>query len=61
MYAIRSYYGFKKVTKDVTIGRGNYRVDLGDIALEEEAAGLDEVTVVAEVSTIQQKVDRKVT
>ncbi len=55
-----SYIGFKKVTKDVTIGRGNYRVDLGDIALEEEAAGLDEVTVVAEVSTIQQKVDRKV-
>lgn len=28
--------------------------------MEEEASGLDEVTVVAEVSTIQQKVDRKV-
>jgi outer membrane receptor protein involved in Fe transport len=55
-----TYIGFKTVTKEINIGRGNYKVDLGNIALEEEAAGLDEVTVVAEVSTLQQKVDRKV-
>ncbi|TVZ59072.1 outer membrane receptor protein involved in Fe transport [Flavobacteriaceae bacterium MAR_2010_105] len=54
------YIGYKTVIKEVTIGRGNYKVELGAIPLEEEAAGLDEVTVVAEVSTIQQKVDRKV-
>ena len=54
------YIGFKTVTKEINIGRGNYRVDLGNIELEEEATGLDAVTVVGEVSTIQQKVDRKV-
>ena len=54
------YIGFKTVTKEVTIERGNYKVDFGNIMLEEEAAGLDEVTVIAEVSTVQQKVDRKV-
>jgi len=55
-----TFIGFKTVTKEINIGKGNYRVDLGKIELEEEVAGLDEVTVVAEVSTIQQKVDRKV-
>lgn len=54
------YIGYKTANKNVTIGRGNYKVDLGSIMLEEEAEGLDEVTIVAEVSTIQQKVDRKV-
>jgi outer membrane receptor protein involved in Fe transport len=54
------YIGFKTVIREVVIGKGNYKVDLGNIGLEEQAAGLDEVTVVAEVSTIQQKVDRKV-
>lgn len=54
------YIGYKTYTKEVTIGRGNYKVDLGNILLEEEAEGLDEVTVIAETSTIQQKVDRKV-
>ncbi|WP_298904778.1 TonB-dependent receptor [uncultured Psychroserpens sp.] len=54
------YIGYKTVSKDVTIGKGNYKVKLGDIFLEEDVAGLDEVTVIAEVSTIQQKVDRKV-
>ena len=54
------FIGFKTVSKEINIGRGNYKVDLGNIGLEEEAAGLDEVTIVAEVSTVQQKVDRKV-
>lgn len=55
-----SYIGYKTVTKSVTIGKDNYKVDLGDIMITEDAEGLDEVTVVAEISTIQQKVDRKV-
>ena len=54
------YIGFKPIDKQVTIGKGNYKVNIGDIRLEESAEGLDEVTVIAETSTIQQKVDRKV-
>lgn len=54
------YIGYKTYNKNVTIGKGNYRVNLGNIMLEEEAEGLDAITVIAETSTIQQKVDRKV-
>lgn len=54
------YIGYKSIVKSIAIGKGNYKVNLGNIFLEEEAEGLDEVTVIAEVSTIQQKVDRKV-
>ena len=54
------YIGYKTITKDVTIGKGSYKVNLGNILLEEEAEGLEAVTVLAETSTIQQKVDRKV-
>ncbi|WP_317127983.1 outer membrane beta-barrel family protein [Gelidibacter gilvus] len=35
-------------------------MNLGKVLLEENVAALDEVTVIAEVSSIQQKVDRKV-
>lgn len=54
------YIGYKTYNKSVTLKRSNYNVNLGSIFLEEEAEGLDAVTVIAEVSTIQQKVDRKV-
>ncbi|MBU2928534.1 outer membrane beta-barrel family protein [Winogradskyella psychrotolerans] len=54
------FVGFKTIDKNITIGKGNYKPNLGDIKLEEESTGLDEVTVVADVSTIQQRVDRKV-
>ncbi len=54
------YIGYKTYNKNITIKKGNYKVNLGNILLEEEAEGLDAVTVIAEVSTIQQKVDRKV-
>ncbi|MGJ8550832.1 TonB-dependent receptor domain-containing protein [Winogradskyella wichelsiae] len=54
------FVGFKTIDRTVTIGKGNYKLELGDIKLEEESMGLDEVTIVADVSTIQQKVDRKV-
>lgn len=55
-----TYIGYKTVTQEVVIGKNSYKVDLGDILLQEDAEALDEVTVVAEVTTIQQKVDRKV-
>ncbi|WCO00955.1 outer membrane beta-barrel family protein [Psychroserpens ponticola] len=54
------YIGFKTTTKTLLIGKGNYNIKVGDVFLEEDVASLDEVTVIAEVSTIQQKVDRKV-
>ena len=54
------YIGFKTIAKTVSIGKNGYDIALGDIMLEEDVASLDEVTVVAEVTTIQQKVDRKV-
>ncbi|NRD20615.1 TonB-dependent receptor [Winogradskyella eckloniae] len=54
------FVGFKTIDKSITLGKGQYKVNLGDIKLEEESTGLDEVTIVADVSTIQQKVDRKV-
>lgn len=54
------YIGYKAVIKAILINRKNRRHDLGEIRLEEEVADLDAVTVVAEVSTVQQKVDRKV-
>ncbi|GAB5564380.1 MAG: outer membrane beta-barrel family protein [Winogradskyella sp.] len=55
-----TFIGYKTITKQETIGRGNYNIRMGDIFLEEESSSLDEVTIVADVSTIQQKVDRKV-
>ena len=55
-----TYIGYKTITQNVTIGKNNYKVDLGDILLTEDSENLDEITIVAEVSTIQQKVDRKV-
>lgn len=54
------FTGFRTEVLDVTISRRNSRIKLGEIRLVEEAEGLDEVTVIAEVSTVQQKVDRKV-
>ena len=54
------YIGYKTITQPFKIGKEGYDVNLGKLLLEENIAALDEVTVVAEVSSIQQKVDRKV-
>ncbi|MFH4967947.1 outer membrane beta-barrel family protein [Gaetbulibacter sp. M240] len=54
------YIGYKTYSKVLRLDRKNNKVDLGQIFLEENLESLNEVTVVAEVSTIQQKVDRKV-
>ena len=54
------YIGYKTLTKEVTLSRGKNKLDLGTLVLEEDQTSLDEVTVIAETSTIQQKVDRKV-
>lgn len=54
------FIGYKTINKSIEISNKNKNINLGTILLEESAEGLDEVTVVAETSTIQQKVDRKV-
>lgn len=54
------FIGYKTETREVTISSANRKIELGTISLEEEATGLNEVTIVAEVSSIQQKLDRKV-
>ena len=54
------YIGYKTLNKEVTLNRGTKKLDLGTLVLEEDNTALDEVTVIAETSSIQQKVDRKV-
>lgn len=54
------YIGFQTIEIPVTIGKPQYKVDVGTIRLKESLTALDEVNVIAEVSTIEQKVDRKV-
>lgn len=54
------YIGYESINQDFRITEKQYDVNLGKIYLKEDVAALGEVTVVAEVSSIQQKVDRKV-
>jgi iron complex outermembrane receptor protein len=54
------YIGYKTYTVTVEIDKRGNLVDLGNIYLEEDRASLDEITVVGERTTIQQKLDRKV-
>jgi outer membrane receptor protein involved in Fe transport len=54
------FIGYVTYETEIDISRANRLADLGTIYLEENVAALDEVTVVAERSTIEQKLDRKV-
>ncbi|MCT8340092.1 TonB-dependent receptor [Flavobacteriaceae bacterium TK19130] len=54
------FIGYTPYVTEVEISSGNLNIDLGIIYLEENVDSLDEVTVVAERSTIEQKLDRKV-
>lgn len=54
------YIGFKPYTRQIEITSSSPSVNLGTIALEEDIEALNEVVVVAEVSTIEQRVDRRV-
>ena len=54
------FIGYNTYETEINISRGDRLADLGTILLEENVAALDEVTVVAERSTIEQKLDRKV-
>ena len=54
------YMGYKTHLTAADYTNGQRTIALGTIALQEEATALNGVTVVAERSTIEQKIDRKV-
>ncbi len=54
------FIGYKTYSQELVITKNNRNLDLGTITLEEETRELDEVEVVAERTTIEQRVDRKV-
>ncbi|MDT0676012.1 TonB-dependent receptor domain-containing protein [Autumnicola musiva] len=54
------FIGYKSFIKKITITPENRSLELGIIALEPEVAQLDDVMVVAERTTIEQRIDRKV-
>ena len=54
------YIGYKTYTVTKEIDKKGNLIDLGNIYLEEDIASLDEVTIIGERTTIQQKLDRKV-
>lgn len=54
------FIGYKTKVKQVTLSSNNSKKDLGDIDIFVESDLMDEVTLVTELSTVEQKVDRKV-
>ncbi|PKV49964.1 outer membrane receptor for ferrienterochelin and colicin [Aquimarina sp. MAR_2010_214] len=54
------FIGYKTYSQPIEISRKNKDINVGSILLEEEAESLDDVTIVAERTTIEQKIDRKV-
>lgn len=54
------FIGFKTYTRQITLSKDNRNPDLGIISIEEEAEELSGVEVVAERTTIEQRLDRKV-
>ena len=54
------FIGYKTYSRKITFTRKNTKHNFGTIALAEDTSQLDEVVVVAETSTVVQKIDRKV-
>ena len=54
------YIGYKIETRNVNFTNQNSKHNIGTIGLSVDAAQIDEVVIVAETSTIVQKIDRKV-
>jgi outer membrane receptor protein involved in Fe transport len=54
------FIGYKNYTKNITLSAENKTINLSNIYLQEAAAQLDEVEIVKEKSTFEQKIDRKV-
>lgn len=54
------FMGYKPFSREVVVSGGNREIKIGTIYLEAEVAELNSVDVVAERSTIEQRIDRKV-
>ncbi len=54
------FIGYKTYSQPIEISRKNKDLNVGTVTLEETAESLDDVTIVAERTTIEQKIDRKV-
>ncbi|QYA25815.1 TonB-dependent receptor [Gramella sp. MT6] len=54
------FVGYKTYQKEIHIDRNNTKIEIGTIKLEPDIAMLDETVVIAERTTIEQRVDRKV-
>ncbi len=54
------FIGYQTVIQEVEVKEQNLAVDLGSIPMYDDVARLNEVEIIAERSTIEQKVDRKV-
>ncbi|SNY94950.1 outer membrane beta-barrel family protein [Flagellimonas pacifica] len=54
------FIGYKSKVTPVTINKTSKKLNLGSIYIEEDAVALESVEVIAERSSIEQKIDRKV-
>ncbi|MGM1055542.1 MAG: TonB-dependent receptor domain-containing protein [Bacteroidota bacterium] len=54
------FIGYKTYSREIEISRNNSNVNIGTIFLETDIAMLDDVNIIAERTTIEQKIDRKV-
>lgn len=54
------FIGYKPYTTEIEIARNKSDINLGVIELETDVSQLDDVNIVAERSSIEQKIDRKV-
>lgn len=54
------FIGYKTYSKEIEITKTNSTVSIGTIFLETDIAMLDDVNIIAERTTIEQKIDRKV-
>jgi iron complex outermembrane receptor protein len=54
------FIGYKTHIQEITLSKDKRNAELGDIILEEEPEELSGIEVVAELTTIEQRIDRKV-
>lgn len=54
------FIGYEKITKEIDVSLAKSRHNLSSISLNESSQHLDEVVVRGELSTVTQKIDRKV-
>ncbi len=54
------FIGYEKITREVDVSRDNAKHDLSVISLSESTQQLEEVVVRGEISSVTQKIDRKV-